>query len=99
MPARCKRLGAGEPLALVECLAFAQQQQGCLGHRSQIAAGADRALLLITGVTPLLSISIMARGISSRQPELPCACTLMRPAQAARTTSIGIGSPIPAAWL
>ena len=35
----------GQSLALIECLAFAQQQQSELGHRSQITAGADRAFL------------------------------------------------------
>ena len=52
-----------------------------------------------TGVTPLLSISMNVSVISGRQPELPCACTLTRPAIAPRTCSIGAGAPIPAAWL
>ena len=55
--------------------------------------------MLNKGVTPLLSMSINVNVISGRQPELPCAWTLTRPAIAARTCSIGAGSPIPAAWL
>ncbi len=51
------------------------------------------------GVTPRLSISTSVRVISGRQPELPCACTLIRPAIAPRTYSSGAGSPMPAAWL
>ena len=52
-----------------------------------------------TGVTPLFSMATRVCVISGRMPELPWACTLMRPAIAARTTSGGAGSPMPAAWL
>jgi hypothetical protein len=52
-----------------------------------------------TGVTPLLSISTSVSVISGRLPEWPRACTLARPAIAARITSTGAGSPMPAAWL
>ena len=53
----------------------------------------------MTGVTPLFSRSTSVSVISGRLPELPCAWTLMRAAMAARTTSTGAGSPMPAAWL
>ncbi len=51
------------------------------------------------GVTPLLSIATSVSTISGRHPDLPWTCTLMRPAIAPRTYSIGARSPIPAAWL
>ncbi len=38
-------LGAGQALALVEGLALAHGDEGHLGHRRKVAAGADRALL------------------------------------------------------
>ena len=44
-PARLQRLGAGQALALVERLATAQQHDGQVRQRRQVAAGADRALL------------------------------------------------------
>ena len=57
------------------------------------------AALLNQGVTPRFSISTSVCVISGRQPELPWAWTLMRPAMAARTCSIGAGSLMPAAWV
>ena len=68
-----------------------------IGARSPQAP--TEPLLLMTGVTPLLSSSTRVWVIASRLPELPCACTLMRAVMAPRTTSIGAGSPMPAAWL
>ncbi len=68
-----------------------------IGARSPQAP--TEPLELISGVTPLLSSSTSVCVISGRLPELPWAWTLMRAAMAARTTSIGAGSPIPAAWL
>ena len=53
----------------------------------------------MTGVTPALSSATRVWVISGRLPELPWAWTLARAAMAARTTSTGAGSPMPAAWL
>jgi hypothetical protein len=68
-----------------------------MGARSPLAP--TEPFWQTTGVTPRFSISTSVSVISGRHPECPRACTLIRPASAPRTDSIGAGSPIPAAWL
>ena len=79
--------------------AAADERQGEVGERRQVAGRADRALLRHDGWSPRSRKASRRSTISGRQPLWPSASVFARSRSIARTTSRGSGAPTPAAWL
>ena len=95
---RCSASAAGHPGAvLAEHPALAEQHQRAVGQRGQVAGGAERAVLGHPRRDVGLSRSTSACATSGRTPEWPIASDRTRSSIIARTTSRGIGAPMPAA--
>ena len=90
--------GVGDAAAADEGVALAHDDQGEVGQRGEVAAGADAALLREwPGTTPRLYISISASISSTVTPEWPLASAWMRRARASRLTPRPSSGPMPTA--
>ena len=97
-PAACSASAAGDPGAvLAEHPALAHQHQRAVRQRGQVAGGAQRAVLGHPRCDVVVEQVDQCLGDHGRTPEWPIASDRTRSSIIARTTSRGIGAPIPAA--
>ena len=96
---RRERLAPRAGLPVPARLALPDEQQGHVGQRHQVAAGAHRALLGNDGSDPGVEQGSRDSMICGRTPEYPLARVLARSSIMARQTSAESSSPTPALWL
>ena len=97
-PGGVQGVGAGDPVTvLAEHPALAEQHQRAVGQRGQVAGGAERAVLGHPRGDVVVEQVDQGLGDDGRTPEWPSASERTRSSIMARTTSRGMGAPMPAA--